>query len=940
MRVFLTPDRVELDDGNAVEINVTVHNTGTLIGGYHLRVLGADPSWVTLETENLSLFPDASQTVRAVVRIPPGVAAGERRMAVQVRELTPPQAISIAEIELMVPAAESLRVSLAPMTVMGGKSGTFGVVLENTGNTPITAELAGTDAEDVMRFEFEPPVLTLAPGDQAIADLKATGPRRWFGQPVVRTFGLLVRPPSGPQTQPALPAGPPPGQPAAAFDGSVGSLDESAGSLDGPAGAPLDEPVGSPPEPLATGTLVQKARLSRGLLSLLSLLFAATVFATVITIALSALVGQSAADRDLAIKVAAARNSDALAGSSALGGTVLLLTSGQPIPGVSVELFDSTSTTAPIANTATGDDGKWAIDNLPAGSYKFRVRGAGFAEIWYENALTAADAKEITLNIGQQITDLQVTLGGLPASVAGQVVGSDVAGAILTVQVPVDFLPAAPAAVTDQEAAVTGVAPPGAVLRTVPIGSDGLFEVTDIASPGVYDLVVSKTGFASESQRVDLTGGESRTGIQLRLRTGDGVISGSVTGPDGPLGGAIVTATTGTTTVETVSLTDGDVGAFILRGLVTPGAYTVTVSSAGFSPQTTSVSLTDGQQLTGVQLALARSSGSLFGVVTTLPGNVPAPGVSVAVTSGTATVQTVTQSTGNVGAWTIAGLAIPSSYTVTFSRPDLQSQTVAVTLGAAGNLSNGSSGSGVGPTGISVAMTSAFAAISGVVSQRNPTDGSTAPVGEATVTLTSGADTYTVSSASDPAGSVGAYQVGGVVPGTYTLSASRRGTSPTSVIVTVVAGQAFVYNPVLIPPASITGKVTDQSGNLMPSLEVALYRASEYPAQSVQTTKTDATGTYTFADVDAPQAYVLEVRSSTLGALGSATLVLDASQAAVLNITVGESPPASAAPSTQPTTTAAAPAVPVVPNPQAPNPQAPNLLVPGEPAQLAPAGNP
>ena len=66
---------------------------------------------------------------------------------------------------------------------------------------------------------------------------------------------------------------------------------------------------------------MQKARLSRGLLSLLGLLFAATVFATVITIALSALVGQSAADRDLAIQVAAARNSDALAGSSSLGGS-------------------------------------------------------------------------------------------------------------------------------------------------------------------------------------------------------------------------------------------------------------------------------------------------------------------------------------------------------------------------------------------------------------------------------------------------------------------------------------------------------------------------------------------------------------------------------------------------------------------------------------------
>ena len=59
--------------------------------------------------------------------------------------------------------------------------------------------------------------------------------------------------------------------------------------------------------------------------------------------------------------------------------------------------------------------------------------------------------------------------------------------------------------------------------------------------------------------------------MQLRLRTGDGLISGTVTGPDGPLGGAVITATTGTNKVETVSLTEGDVGAFTVQGLATPG---------------------------------------------------------------------------------------------------------------------------------------------------------------------------------------------------------------------------------------------------------------------------------------------------------------------------------------------------------------------------------
>ena len=44
--------------------------------------------------------------------------------------------------------------------------------------------------------------------------------------------------------------------------------------------------------------------------------------------------------------------------------------------------------------------------------------------------------------------------------------------------------------------------------------------------------------------------------------------------------------------------------------------------------------------------------------------------------------------------------------------------------------------------------------------------------------LTSGTDTYTVTSASQPADAVGSYQVGGVKPGTYTLSASLPGHQP------------------------------------------------------------------------------------------------------------------------------------------------------------------
>ena len=900
MRIQVDPQRVEIAENSTFTLRITVTNTGAVIGGYHLRVLGADPSWVTMEAENLSLFPDTSQTVGATISIPPGVGAGDRRIAVQVRELTPPQAIAVAEIEVVVPAREAIRMALSPMTVVCGKHGRFSVVAENTGNTAISMVPIGTDPEDKIGFEFIPSVLDLAPGEHVITDLRTTAKRRWFGSPVVRPFSLAAMSPEELAARSTPP--PPPPEP-----GDVA----------------ITEPPPEPPEPLAQGTIMQKPKLGRGLLSLLSLLLAVSVFAVVITIALSRLVGVSAADRDLAIQVASARSAGAGSGSSVLGGTVKLLTDGAPAPGVTVEVFPAADLTQPVISTATNDKGSWAVSAMPAGSYKIRFRGAGFAEVWYPNALDGAAAQAVQLDAAQHLTNLQVTLGGLPATISGQVMGADVAGAVLTVQVPPEYLKpvlkstapsaAGPSTVTAQPApgatnaaavstpagmrmpgsalvaAPTGSAGstgtagagPGGVLRTVPVGSDGLFTLDNLPSPAVYDLVVTKVGYASDTQRVDLSGGETRSGIVLVLRTGDGLIAGTVTGPNGPIGNAVVTATTGSTTIRTLSLTKGTIGGFSLRGLVTPATYTLTVTAPGYTTVTSTISLSSGQKLTNVLASLSDAAGSLSGMVTTLADGKPAPGVTVTITSGAAgKLSTVTQSGTTAGAWTVAGLPIPGTFTVTFSRSDLQSQTVAVALDSAGHLTSGAGASG----GIDVAMRSAYAEVTGTVRQQ--TGSGTVPVGGATITLASGEQTYTVTSASTPSGELGTYEVGHVAPGTYTLSASRKGTSPTTVIVTVTAGQILVNNPVLVRPASISGTVTSD-GTPLPGTEVDLYLSTDYPSKIYAQTTTGPDGDYSFAGVDAPQAYVVEARSNSAGPLASGTIVLAASQAGVLNLTVG-----------------------------------------------------
>jgi len=872
MRVDVSPRSSVLEPGRTVPITVLVTNTGDLIGGYTLRVLGADPSWVQVDADQLSLFPGTSQTVLVNLTIPEGIAAGDRRIAIQVRELTPPHANAVEEVELHVPAAPAVHLQLDPVTVYGGRRASFGAVIENKGNTTLTGRLTGGDAEDKIRFGFAPEAIRLAPGEHRIVELTTRARRPLMGSPMVRVFTVH------------LDEGPRPDEPAepARFRQL---LDKQRGK---PAAAPAAAPKPDVP-PLATGTFLQRPWLSRGPISLVGLLAAVTVFAIVITVALSRMVGQSAADRDLALQVAQARTVSSATGTAAMSGTVRLLTAGTPVPGVAVEAFSTADVANAIATTATNSAGTFTLPNLPEGSYKLRFRGAGFVQLWYPGAATDADASTIAIQPGQARQGLDVRLGGVPATISGTVSGDDVSAATVYLELP----GAASGAVgTATAAAPSASAAPGtteAIVRTVPVGSDGQFSIAAVPSPSVYDLVVAKPGYANDVQRVDLGGGEDRKGIQLRLRKGDGLVSGQINSPSGALGGATVTATSGSTVARTVSLTQDKVGSFTLLSLPTPASFTVVVSKPGYASQTVTIALSAGQKLTGVSISLGQSAGSLSGKVSVLPGGAPAQGVTVTVTNGALTVQTVTQSTGRVGHWTVGGLTIPSTYTVTFSRPDLAGQTVSVSLDQAGVITPGSQGAVITSEGISVGMQSSTAVVRGTVSQRGAAGDRGSPVktGEVQINLVSGTSSFAVTSASRPDDRLGQFEIDGVPPGTYTLSVNRRGTSPTSTIVTLGAGEVRVYNPVLAAPAQFSGTVSTADGQPRPGWVVQLYLASQYPTVIARTVTTDSAGHYVLADVDAPQSYVIEARpTASAAAQGSVTRQINASEQLTVDITV------------------------------------------------------
>jgi uncharacterized membrane protein len=159
MRAALTPTTLTAEPGREIAVTVTVTNTSTIIGAYDIGVLGLDHSWVRIESERLSLFPD--QTGSALIRItlPQDIPAGQRTFTVTASSATPPEETVELPCELVVPTSTRVRLSLDPPTQTAGPSARFGVLIENTGNTDLEGALAAADEADEITAAFEPPTV-------------------------------------------------------------------------------------------------------------------------------------------------------------------------------------------------------------------------------------------------------------------------------------------------------------------------------------------------------------------------------------------------------------------------------------------------------------------------------------------------------------------------------------------------------------------------------------------------------------------------------------------------------------------------------------------------------------------------------------------------------------------------------------------------------------
>ena len=829
-RVDVTPATAEATPGEEVLIMVEISNTDAVIRRVGVAVLGLDASWVKVEPASVTLFPEERGLAAVIVKLPTGFPAGRRQAAIEVTDESDPGNPAIVEMALSIAPRDKVEIRMQPNQIVTGRKASFSASVVNKGNTTLNVSFFGSDPEGILTCETIPETLTVHPGAEAVVRVEVRGKRPWLGTPQVRPLTIEARANNTLADRP---------DDAAEF----GTTDQ------------------------VMGTVVQRPWLSRGIISMIGLLLAAAVFGAVFTVSLGKVAKVAKSGEELLKKSLAKDGAGQHLPPVGIGGAVTSAT-GSGLDGVAVELFDTAKgPLLPTRSTVTDPKGAFLFASLPAGTFKLKVTGAGFGELWYPKGATFDGAEDLVIEPAKGIEGLAVQLAGLPAEMVGVVIGPDVAGAIVSVRVPSGALPAAGGGAS-------------AVVKQFPVDAAGIFDIADLPTPATYEISATKPGMTSEPRVISLAPGQKVDKISLLLRLGDGIVSGQVFDRAGqPVPGAKVVVTDGVLARETISLSGPTVasgepttaGTFELRNLQTPSTQSLTITARGYFAESQTLKLDKQQSLTGLRVILVASEGSLGGHVTG-PSGLPLGNVAVTAVASTGTVTTSSLTSGDVGSWLLTNLALPGAYTVTFSGQGLASQTMALglTLDAANKLD------------ADVKLSASVASVRGLIRELGTTDPSSCnpddvvvndcPGHLAGVTVkiaSSGANRQTLSADI----STGAYRFDGLPPGAYTVSFSRIGSTPQTLFVELAAGDATSLADILLEPqARIVGTLTSNS---LPAANVGVkvYRIGDYPNTVAFSTVSDANGHYQVIGLDAPETYVIEFQVPAGGPVQSSTRV-------------------------------------------------------------------
>lgn len=776
MRVATEHRLVTANPGETVEVRVDVVNTGDLIEGVTAHLIGLPDGQISVEPQLLPLFPDSQGQITLSVGVPTHQPAGMHPLTVAVVSHGSGSPTQHVDIDLSVSARPGIKMSPDPQAIRSKRSGRFVLNIENSGNVALDASLSSTQEDKRTKTRFTPETVHVEPGVSTPVILTVKGPRMFTGAETDRMV-------------------------------AVGLVAKRAHTI--PA---MDETETGPELERETQVrLRQKPLVSRGLLTALILLVIVCLWAAIFLLGLTQVLAgdpttKAAPPSFFAVSADTGSGDAADAGGDGGGGggsaqpatdtadapagampkTGLLPAGvGGEITGVVTAASDQLPAgritvqayrqgrhkLIQVSSAATQTDGTYSLAGLFPTSYRLKFSADGYHPVWYPNAPSKAGAKTVSVAAQGKSEGIDAVIQGKPASITGDIDPGDSLAPVTT-------------KVVARLTSATGDTDP--VATTVADGPN--YTLKNLPAPGTYELSFTAPGYQATKVVTTVEGGENpRIQPTVVLSAGTGQITGTVTDGKDPIGNVTVTSTVAGQEVSVITPTTGQVGAYTLDHLQTPGTYMLTFTSADHGSRAVIVDLEAGQSKAGVDVKLAAGTGSVLGVVRDADGN-GLGGTSIVVggslqSGGSVDASTLPSTTtlteGSVGSFTIGGLSTPGDYTLTFIRDGYASETVPISLSANG-----------APPTVNVTLGTELGGIRGTVT--GPRD--EVYVG-ATITATNGTKAW-VTSSSGAGGALakGGYLFGSLQPGTYSVTITADGVGQVTGMVKVTAGATSALN--------------------------------------------------------------------------------------------------------------------------------------------------
>jgi beta-lactam-binding protein with PASTA domain len=188
-----------VEAGAATNLVALIRNQSGIVDNYDLHVEGIPADWWTISPSTVYLVPygaaggEYEQEVMVALHPPRAAEAEARTWPIRIVAVSKANGhpAGLATAGLNITPYHELEAEMRPERASARRRAQFAIAVRNRANAPVDVQLAGIDPDNEMKFSFQKPRFTVAPGRRNGSAIMVIPPKpAWIGRPVQRRFEI------------------------------------------------------------------------------------------------------------------------------------------------------------------------------------------------------------------------------------------------------------------------------------------------------------------------------------------------------------------------------------------------------------------------------------------------------------------------------------------------------------------------------------------------------------------------------------------------------------------------------------------------------------------------------------------------------------------------------------------------------------------------------